>query len=716
MREKDFLYFILNENGEPYVADWRTGLVSVGSKNTLLGPTGSPAFLQKSPDGWKDIEVKYSRNLKYWGLFRDFTLQLKFSRDGATILKYLFYNYGIEAYAKLVILKADRSTWPVKYKTWYTGELDFSQFQQDRTFVTCNVMQGGLVKYLKAYEGTQYELSLNNYKLVKFDGIDIVNSISYTAADQTQMTFFIAHGDLSNRAYDLTWLQVSLLNVDGTVINAAGESTLPLIKYDSNTPYDDNRNPDNYFLQATADITVNFSATITVSLENGQSVELYIKNSNGSRISLLTLNAPSNPQLVPFSNSQTFTISTTINVAAGEKLYLISQLYFAVALDTVASAAYTGFDFSVQYTSKGQTSFVKAISMFDLANQLAVKISGGLCQAKSDLLTQSEEYVVTSGDAIRGIDPAVIKTSVQDAFQSFFSRFMAGMSVENEKLVIESLTYYFQDSVILDLGNVDQLIISVAEDIMFNTILAGYKPQQYDNANGKYEFNSEQHYTTPITRISKELNIESAFRADPYGMEFLRVNYDGKNTTDNIHADNDTFFVNIDPDAITNDGPLHYILNRPAYYSVTGIPSADTIFNLKLTPKRGIYALGPLLHSCLDRLDGKNITFVSADKNKDLTVVETAIGPTVAEGSSELISGLGQKLFLPYYFQFTTQVPVNLQEIIDANPYGQIAFTWKGVKYYGYLWEGGVKPGTNDVQEWKLLAATNNDMTKLIAA
>ena len=59
------------------------GHVQEGDPGNFTKPNGQPARLEFAPEGWRDKLVKYARNIKYWGLFRDMTVPMKFVGDGA---------------------------------------------------------------------------------------------------------------------------------------------------------------------------------------------------------------------------------------------------------------------------------------------------------------------------------------------------------------------------------------------------------------------------------------------------------------------------------------------------------------------------------------------------------------------------------------------------------------------------------------------------------
>lgn len=112
--------------------------------------------LDHSPSGWDDTLIKYERSTKYWGLIRSFTIPLKFVLEGAELLREAFYNDGIEAEVKLEILKLNRLS--LEYYSAYVADLDFSSFNDSDYFVEITIIDGGASKYIKANEGTTYDV------------------------------------------------------------------------------------------------------------------------------------------------------------------------------------------------------------------------------------------------------------------------------------------------------------------------------------------------------------------------------------------------------------------------------------------------------------------------------------------------------------------------------------------------------------------------------
>ena len=112
------------------------------------------------------------------------------------------------------------------------------------------------------------------------------------------------------------------------------------------------------------------------------------------------------------------------------------------------------------------------------------------------------------------------------------------------------------------------------------------------------------------------------------------------------------------------------------------------------------------LASMLDRRDGDLVTMSSALKNRELKT------NLVDEDLPMQVGSFGNKKWQPYYFNFTTEVDVNVHNVLDNTPYGKVRFTVNGREWFGRMNDGSVKPGDKDAQQWKLIVAENNDLKK----
>ena len=163
MQNKSFIFWLFNKDKKPLYFD-----KIVRESNGILKPDGQPAHLEYAPDGWKDILVKYGRNIKYLGLFRDFTVPMNFKRDGARIVKDAMWKLGMEAVIYLGVSKLNRKVYPPKYEPWYSGELDFSKTREfkkmERNIRTSTKMRTAQLLPLSIYFYTPLYLNIQSIK------------------------------------------------------------------------------------------------------------------------------------------------------------------------------------------------------------------------------------------------------------------------------------------------------------------------------------------------------------------------------------------------------------------------------------------------------------------------------------------------------------------------------------------------------------------------
>ena len=586
--------------------------------NGVLKSTNVPTPLKKSPDGWFNTELKFSRSTTYYGLNRAFTIPLKFVDDGAFILRNLFYKKrGIEQLVMFVVFKWNPDT--DTYELYYKGLIDLSKMVDlAAEGMQVNVMEGGVVQLLKAYENTVYQIpcdgSIPENIKVKLDGILFRDTFHYAF---TSLTF-----ETNNYAQPCTFL-----NNDGDNIGIIhGDQSY---EFAAPTPTDYANSSSNFLFSSVGAITVTLVGTIKLHRNASSSTDYALrwytnKSRNGYVIPLTTL---------PDGDSE-YSFNLDISLDANENLFLIGFAGFGT-IDVIKG------NFDIIFNSIYKTTETWAVTVYDLFRLLMQNInqsaSNSIQQfnyaAASQLLQQYPNLVVCSGDALRASSdpnyptPVVIKTSLKDLFDSFNPVLNAALSNQqlpgqSESLFFEKKGYVFDSSVItMDLGEVQGLKISVPTDYFFNTLKIGYPNQQYEEKAGKYEYNTTAQWAAPIKTLAKELNLVSKYRADSYGVEYTRFNSGGRSTTYN-NSDNSVFILNIDPTLnqfdeykAQNDGSLALV-------------SGATDQPLALTDTTGSF--------CTNDPDFKVFTFANNINRPQFTVKLTAAGTVSGSGSIAL--------------------------------------------------------------------------------
>lgn len=755
-----FQHWIFKDKKPLYEKD---GSILMGDMNTLAKPDGQLAKLRKSPTTWRNITVKYGRSNKYLGLFRDFTDKLTFVQDGAKIIKDALWRIGFEASLIYGLGRWDQYVFPPKYDAYYSGEIDLTKIRQTRESIEVTVVEGGPAKYLKAFEGTTYEIPVYldpEAVTVYLDGLPFTNKIVW-------------------KIYDDQDFDGSAVFQLGMGITVQEGTTQGILTHDQQYQVGLSAQPNNdYYLGSlTKNLTAKHTGSITVYM--GTSIDLplivrKVKIVDG--VATTVTNYDLSVGVLSVGN-HVIDMNIDVPMSAGEYLYLHVR----------GDAGSPGTDFNivsgtltVNYDVTFDPTFCKALKPRRLAEKLVEKMTSGKHTLTSDFLDALDKVVYTSGMAIRNFtdEKSVIKISFNDFYQSL-RRFAVRLGVKNDIITIEAMATAFNSTVIANLGTVANFTITVANDMIYNTIKNGYQDQNYDSVNGLDEFNVGQQWTTPIVKEIKELDLVSPVRADMYGIELTRLNLSGKDTTDSS-ADNDTFFLSVEKGAtivyyngpfvvsggntieipgdhailtgnditipglgtftvtgtsflvvghtlltvstaITNgsyntsisyDNTEVYKLYRPTYDSITGLLHPAQAFNVELSPKRGLLNNGAFIRSFVED-PAALIKFQTGDKNSELST-ELA-GVTITEKEDIQVSDLPDPLYLPYYFEMDTEVPVNYKTIIEANPYGTIEFNdEKGNPFFMFMWDGDIKLGTNERQRWKGLCSPRTNKLLLI--
>jgi len=677
---KDFLYFLTDELGRCYYVN-----------NGVVLTSSSPVPLEITPDGWQDKSVKYARNTRYFGLFRTFTTPLKFVVDAAKIIRKRMYTYGTEEKIFLVIHRLDKTFgegWVHKF--FYRGELDLSKFEDADTYFQTNIMEGDLSKIIKANEATQYELSLDvpEAVYVKMDGHYLNEKRNFITQSAGLLALHLIGILETTREGNAPGLASFTVYADGDYPSS----------FATDTRY--------WFLttQVINDINVSGSMSFQWLNEIGHFI-VELHSSTGQIITLFDDNVT--------VGNHSFDFDEDLNSAADERWFLVGRILGFGS----AAVVYGEQDIAITFKSRFPTTFIKALPGWAAAQQLLNKMAGvtGYTFRSEYLSSVWKGLMITSMDAIRGLDGAKIKTSWNDHFDSYNVPCNIEASLQGTVLSVEEKAQAFQSGVVQDLGAVKNLKVKPADDHQYNTIKIGYPNSNTEDVNGRDEFNVTHVYSSPVKRVAKELSLVSKYKASMYEIELGRINLDGKTTTDSSN-DNDVYFLMLEDNYTigTGDEPARYYkLRRDTYDSITGLLNPETAFNVLISPKRCLLTHGNYLRGVFYWHEGSNLVFQTSDKNAELKTVSG--GVIIEEKANVNIGTLAAPLFIPLEFEFESLVPKDIIDTMEDSPAGTFQIEYDGEELFGFVQEISIKPANNPAQDVVLLCSPETDLTKLIA-
>lgn len=719
MARKRLSYFLFSKNKKPLYED-ENGFVKEGDEN-YLKPNGEDACLEFSPEGWNDQLIKFGRNITYWGMFRDFTVSMKFVRDGYKILKKLYSEGWIEAFCLMGIQKLHPTMLPYTYQPYYLTEINFAKYREtSNREVRVEGLEGGMAKLFKANENTVYTIPIDSdpkHVNLYHDGMSLTGKKVYLLPFKYLAT-----------VHNASSMFATELNQEGASI---GIDLFESNYEDMYLFFDYLENSQNYVAKAKESNTDPIDLIIKLDYK----LKLLTKRDDEAMRMRFVKSPLANPSAITYyeifwtvvdGGPYTFegevrhiVKNITIPLDPGDRVFMYTVLGGGIGFgDPGDWELLDGSQMSIEFTNRAKPSYIKGFHLYRLFELLVEKLIENKTILSvdgvfvwSNWLKNKKDIIITSGDAIRGIEGSVIKMSIADFFKSL-NHWCPALSINGTRLTIEKFEDYFSEEVIADLGEVSDAEHGPAEDLLFNTLIAGGPKVDYNDVNGKQEFTQKSQWTTNITKVIAELDITTPTRKDPVGAELIRINLEGKTTTDS-DSDSDNFMFNTLETPETNEEGLEfYRLYRPVYSHIEGVIDTSGIYNTELSIKRSIINNGRKIRSLTNKIDNTVLSLASGEKNTALLTQGGPYGITIDEDTPIQIGNLGDRIFLPEYITFKTKIPLSLLEILNSNPYGKILFRVKGRPFYGFLFDGGVRPATNDSQSWKLLSSKENDFSK----
>ncbi len=711
MQGKDFIFAIQSKDNRFW---------SVNASNDVV-LIAQPYFLKFAPSGWQDVIIKNVRNAKYWSIDRSVSAQLNFVRDGARILKHIFYKLGIEesAYISISSQRLDftkDTSYGFWYKQIYRSELDLSTFQHDGTKVTCAALEDGLAKYLKANENTEYEFPLNDSRTinVKLDGIRLHDKANYQIMSGDDDSPIMV--DKTN--YGQIW------NVGVTYLDSEGDnfgiSAISSFYEALNGNLADILSSDNCILQnfSNHEVIVSVAGEIKFTcakMVSSPPYSLWMRFAKSTQ----TISDQDDYRFVnavgmSVNQKYSFSFSYDISLKPNEKLFLHGSFYGGPGTD-VGIQFDSENKFSVSFITRRDATFTRAFRPQTLFELLINEVTEGNYQvAQSQLLKDLEDVVFTSGNGIRALDDATVKIKLSD-FYKWWDCFEDAALFEGPdgkvNMTSKDNTIKTDQPIALNISAYHSFKTSVEADYLFNELDIGYPEIKSDVGalNGNEEFNTKFVFSMGTTKSPKVLDKISPFSASCYEIEKIRTTKLDKDSTD-YKSDNDVFLIHVEhtPQAASGDIPEYYLLDRILNTGATGLMEPESVFNIGLSPKRMLRNIGGFIRSSLYLSDTKTLKFISADKNNKL------IAGGITENADVNIGSLAARFFYPVKLTFDVSANIETEDLLSLKPQSLIEIEFNGDIYAGIINSVSVAPATRQTQAFELLTYADTDLSHLI--
>lgn len=649
---------------------------------------GVTTYCKYAPEEWNDNVLKWERDKKSHAIMTKYVNTFSFVLEDATYLRNCFdaVDFQDRIFPEILFIVEEYDYSTFTYTPYYSANVDFYSYEETLNSVKVSTLDIGYKVAFDANYDTTYEIDIPaSADQVEYDRLQMKNIIRVESAFSEKISSTL-NGTAKIIGIDII--------IEETVNNCF-ES-----EYPGSSLFGDGQ----WFLKATKKATLNIGGNYSVRANftaqaNRARIEFKIIRKNGDQTNTYSLGyteiSPAFPGMMGVFFPQ------SINIEADDMLYLAFDSEFVhTGLDKGSIEIKVNLD--MDYYAKDRTVKIQGLRPVQLLASLVSKATDNKYTAiSSPVLTAGDisDMLITSGDLVRGISGAKIKTSLKDFFESMQAMFGLYYTFDKtghqEALVIKHINdFYDKNRCLTSLSDIKDFKRGVYNDQVYNRLIIGYKDNTYDQINGKYEFNTQLEYSIPTDAKTKELKLVSPYRADMYGIEFLIMDYDKKDTTDS-DSDSDVFIFHTGDKTEENGGASIYKLNRTE--KIPGHLAGETAFNTFLSPRHCLIRQIGYIKS-LFMYSGNSLKFASSPKEYNMP------GNNGTKEHDDISLNSYKELFRPVQYEFETMVPGGISELMEQSNSGYVEIDTGRGTVKGFILSAGENPGRNKSQTWKLLA------------
>jgi hypothetical protein len=656
-----------------------------------------------------NLGIEYSRSDRYFGVIRTLTASLEFKYDqgnyigGAQQLIDAFETNGIWAQASLLIQVRDIQN-PMTYNNFFRGVADFSSIEIERNYVKMKFIESNHVQRL--FKRDNINVNLNT--LISLDGTAITDKGLYF--DTYINAQNLVYGSKFNTVPISLTKTINSTNVDESY------GLFGTIEYNDTKKLEKPTNTNNYKLYTATyagtvtmqgilnlAIQVTYSGTGAFALWDYYASIVQYDSGDGFKDNFDIIYITGGGWALPHAGeNENETISYNHDFTAAIDDYFILELKLRADNSTnPASSAYFqySYDFNDIFINElAQTinSYAtKTIAAFEAFTRCLQLITSNDTPLISELLQRTDTtpaettdgemslVQITNGFKLRNIQRKDVSINFYNLFKSFDSIFNIGLwynKITSQFEIKKKADFYDSSTIILELGEVSNLLITVDEENYFNEIEAGQKENvDFGELGGLEEFNVKTTFSTQVDKIQNTLDISSPYRTDGFGLIVARSEIEA--TTDDNKTDNSIFVI--DCKRATSFYSFESITDE--YFTIIdNVLSPDAKANLNFSPKRCILRNSNRISPCLE-FKNSDLKFQESQFNSNLQTQKTGESAAITENENITFAELDDPLFSCLLYKFSYPVTALIIKALDANPHGLIEFYYKGVLKSGFL-------------------------------
>lgn len=649
-----------------------------------------------------EINIGYERDKEYRGIFRKITAPLIFHGQAADDIQATFNNGFVNAEIECEIRVKNSTT--QNYDLLGVFNFDWSTYKKTDDGIECELKQGGLIQVIETNKDVPYQIDFQ-------EGLEAKINVQWTG-----MWFFGYQEFVMAKA---TINDIPLF--PATEIYPPAQVSDRLTEYNEITPHSTVMKYNSQSVPAVdfSMLSINRAGQYIFNgqfyayykaVTSGRSliIKLYADryNNSGTLVSSNVLWTDTSPLSSPNDRNINVSFNTPVNANAGDiiRLFFGDKNVTSAGIDINFACDIGSFRIDTRFTLPTTTVITRPIhSVF---SRLIGRMSDFKYTLNAPYLTYPayglydytpSNTVYTSDGALRGDSIPRMTVTFSDVWKDIYSRDSVGLCVENEQVVIKTLSQiYSRNVVIYDLGEVAELEITVATDLLYNIFRIGYDTKNTEDNNGAFAYNIELEYKSGFKDKFSEADWKSPFVADPFAIEKIRNQSFQKDTNKGSNSTDGVYVADLENAQGT------WILRRASTYS--GFPFAMNPYNFALSPKRTLYRKAQEIASHCYKLDGL-LKFQTQDRPIFNITSRMIGGNTYTEATDTQIS-TESLLFIPLYFEFEAKkIPNNFLYLLENNRYGVLRFSYMGKTYEGFIEEIGIKG--KEASSYKLLCSPN---------
>lgn len=651
---------------------------------------GNVYDVSNSIDNWKELELILKRDGTS-GIIHQVSFPFEFVLEAYDIVKDIFETYKYRAVADMyVYIRKDNWAYEDEH---YAGplilNLDFISYEKSDTKIEVDTKKTSLYDALKARRKIMYDIPVSGIKESKpwnFNRIELENSVVYQVASEATVGF---QSNKYQRTVGITYRDGETSVEDSVYTHTVADN----VEVDEST-----------FFMEKPEGSSSTLLNIDVDIKGKLEVDISIQEVHLS-LTYFWEEADDTSKAVAYrrfinNGDNVIDIDFVTNVRDKEmiptnKLYLV-VIYSGLQPPFMGKLTLGG-TIGITYRAIRKPVTIDLIDPGTLLRSLVNKIT----ETEDVYQTVIEDFnedsnnliMMAAAESIRGIEGtetsegAMVHTSFHN-FLTWMNTFGYEQNIEGNALIFKKREKSFRnDLVALELGENECAGLKelVNTEYLFTGVKIGYEKKEYENVNGRFEFNGEHNYSTDLTVVENVIELISPYRADSYGIEFLAWNRDKKTTDDK--SDKDIFLINV-KERTASFETVENVLSGNILQPIFSEKGYTSPFNGNLNPLNLVALNAGLIGVSVERL-----TFTSSDSNAEVIINNQRI-------NSDYDIPEGKGLFEPVIYDIASRNIHNLPLGDDRN--GIIRFAYKGEVYEGFIDEIAKNPAWETETTWML--------------